>query len=163
MKNLLKKTTIFSIILTLFTTVMIMLPTPTSAAAIDNTLKDIESSIGLKIGKVSGEDITFGVVLSALLPILCVWGMILFSMLIWGGFEILAGAQDTKAQEAENRITAAAIGFILLFVSYWLAQLLQFLLGINILGKNNSSYGKLTFQIFCLPQNLLMPHPNLSR
>ena len=138
MKNLLKKTTIFSIILTLFTTVMIMLPTPTSAAAIDNTLKDIESSIGLKIGKVSGEDITFGVVLSALLPYLYVFGgMILFSMLIWGGFEMLAGAQDTKAQEAgKNRITAAAIGFILLFVSYWLAQLLQFLLGINILGKN---------------------------
>ncbi len=137
MKNLLKKTTIFSIILTLFTTVMIMLPTPTSAAAIDNTLKDIESSIGLKIGKVSGEDITFGVVLSALLPYLYVFGgMILFSMLIWGGFEMLAGAQDTKAQEAgKNRITAAAIGFILLFVSYWLAQLLQFLLGINILGK----------------------------
>lgn len=137
MKSFLKKTTIFSIILTLFATVVILLPTPSSAAAIDNTLKDIESSIGLKIGDVSGEDITFGVVLSALLPYLYVFGgMILFSMLIWGGFEMLAGAQDTKAQEAgKNRITAAAIGFILLFVSYWLAQLLQFLLGINILGK----------------------------
>ena len=137
MKNFLKKMIMFSAIFTLVTTVTIVLPTPTSAAAIDNTLKDIESSIGLKIGKVSGEDITFGVVLSTLLPYLYVFGgMILFSMLIWGGFEMLAGAQDTKAQEAgKNRITAAAIGFILLFVSYWLAQLLQFLLGINILGK----------------------------
>ena len=137
MKNILKKTTIFAIILTLFTTVIILLPTPSFATAIDSTLKDIESSIGLKIGDASGEDITFGVVLSALLPYLYVFGgMILFSMLIWGGFEMLAGAQDTKAQEAgKNRITAAAIGFILLFVSYWLAQLLQFLLGINILGK----------------------------
>ena len=147
MKNLLKKTTIFSIILTLFTTVMIMLPTPTSAAAIDNTLKDIESSIGLKIGKVSGEDITFGVVLSALLPILCVWGMILFSMLIWGGFEMLRERKTLKRKKLKNRITAAAIGFILLFVSYWLAQLLQFLLGINILGKNN--------QLITILQNLL--------
>lgn len=152
MKNILKKTIIFSIILVFATTAaLVMLPPRISAGcaeigdclpssppkAIDSTLKDIETSIGLKIGKASGEDITFGVVLSALLPYLYVFGgMILFSMLIWGGFEMLAGAQDTKAQEAgKNRITAAAIGFILLFVSYWLAQLLQFLLGINILGK----------------------------
>ncbi|MEK7458335.1 MAG: hypothetical protein AAB612_02515 [Patescibacteria group bacterium] len=96
MKNFLKKMIMFSAIFTLVTTVTIVLPTPTSAAAIDNTLKDIESSIGLKIGKVSGEDITFGVVLSTLLPYLYVFGgMILFSMLIWGGFEMLAGALDT--------------------------------------------------------------------
>ncbi len=152
MKNFLKKITMFSIILVLTAAVAMMLPTRISAGcaetgdclpsdppskAIDSTLQDIGSAIGLKIGEKSGEDITFGVVLSALLPYLYVFGgMILFSMLIWGGFEMLAGAQDTKAQEAgKNRITAAAIGFILLFVSYWLAQLLQFLLGINILGK----------------------------
>ncbi|KKS30549.1 MAG: hypothetical protein UU93_C0035G0003 [Candidatus Amesbacteria bacterium GW2011_GWA2_42_12] len=105
--------------------------------ATGETLQDIGSAIDLKVGNKSGDDITFGVILSALLPYLYVFGgMALFSMLIWGGFEMLAGAQDTKAQEAgKKRISAAAIGFVLLFVSYWLAQLLQILLGINILGK----------------------------
>lgn len=62
-------------------------------------------------------------------------GVILFMMLVWGGFEMMYGAADTKAQEAgKHRITAALIGFTLLFVSYWIAQILQFIFGVNILG-----------------------------
>jgi hypothetical protein len=105
--------------------------------SVDETLKTLESAIGLKIGNATGENITIGAVLTALLPYLYTFGgMILFAMIIWGGFEMLAGAQETKAQEAgKQRITAAAIGFVLLFVSYWLAQLLEVILNINILGK----------------------------
>ena len=55
-------------------------------------------------------------------------------MLSWGGFEMLTGAADPKAQEAgKQRITAAIIGFLLLFASYWLAQLVQAIFGISIL------------------------------
>ncbi len=62
-------------------------------------------------------------------------GMILFIMIVWGGFEMMRGAADTKAQEAgKNRITAALIGFGLLFISYWIAQIVQFIFGVNILG-----------------------------
>jgi hypothetical protein len=59
--------------------------------------------------------------------------MILFVMLLWGGFEILAGAATAKSKDAgRQRITAALIGFLLLFVSYWLAQILQIVFGIKI-------------------------------
>lgn len=52
-------------------------------------------------------------------------GLILFIMIIWGGFEMLSGAGDPKAQEAaKKRISAAALGFILLFTSYWIMQIL---------------------------------------
>lgn len=74
--------------------------------------------------------------LNELLPLLfSLGGMILFIMIVWGGFEMLYGANDTKAQEAgKQRITAALIGFLLLFLSYWIAQILQAIFGVNILG-----------------------------
>ncbi|MEO8581601.1 MAG: pilin [Patescibacteria group bacterium] len=74
--------------------------------------------------------------LNALMPFLfSIAGIILFVMIIWGGFEMIYGAADTKAQEAgKQRITAALIGFTLLFISYWIAQILQAIFGVNILG-----------------------------
>lgn len=61
-------------------------------------------------------------------------GMILFVMLLWGGFEMVYGASNTsKAVEAgRNRITTALIGFILLFSSYWIIQILEVVLGIKV-------------------------------
>lgn len=74
-------------------------------------------------------------IISALLPYLfTLGGLILFVMLIWGGFEMLSGAANPKSQEAgKQRMTAAVIGFILLFASYWFAQLLQIIFGISVL------------------------------
>jgi hypothetical protein len=60
-------------------------------------------------------------------------GIILFIMLLWGGFEIVYGASTSKAMEAgKNRITAAIIGFFLLFASFWIIQILEEILGITI-------------------------------
>jgi len=61
-------------------------------------------------------------------------GLILFTMLVWSGFEILSGATDKKTLDAgKQRATTAIVGFGLLFVSYFLAQLLQVVFGITIL------------------------------
>jgi hypothetical protein len=75
-------------------------------------------------------------IISYLLPFLFVLaGLILFVMIIWGGFEMLTGAANPKSQEAgKGRITAGVIGFIIIFAAYWLAQLLQTIFGISILG-----------------------------
>lgn len=60
--------------------------------------------------------------------------LILFVMIIWGGFEILVkSVQGTKAVEAgKNRITAAVVGFLLLFATYWMAQIIETIFGIVI-------------------------------
>lgn len=73
--------------------------------------------------------------ISAIIPYMFTFGgLILFIMLIWGGFEMLTGAANPKSQEAgKQRITNALIGFILLFSSYWLAQIVQAIFGISIL------------------------------
>lgn len=61
-------------------------------------------------------------------------GMILFVMILFGGFQMLAGGGDQKALEAgRQRVTFAIIGFLLLFSSYWIAQILETLLNIKIL------------------------------
>ncbi|MDA1079986.1 MAG: hypothetical protein O2840_04850 [bacterium] len=61
-------------------------------------------------------------------------GLILFAMLSWAGFEILAGASNQKSLDAgKQRATAAFVGFLLLFASYWLMQIVEVIFGISIL------------------------------
>ncbi len=55
-------------------------------------------------------------------------------MIVWGGFEILTGAATKKSVDAgKQRITAALLGFLLLFATYWIGQLLEVVFGIVIL------------------------------
>lgn len=61
-------------------------------------------------------------------------GLILFIMILWGGFEIIVQSAGKKSVEAgRQRITAAIIGFMLLFSSYWIIVLIEQLFGIRIL------------------------------
>lgn len=61
-------------------------------------------------------------------------GIILFAMIVWGGFEMVIGSADAKSKDAgRQRITAAVIGFILLFAAYWIAQLIQVVFGVQFL------------------------------
>ncbi|HOZ03068.1 MAG TPA: hypothetical protein PKX78_01065 [Candidatus Woesebacteria bacterium] len=60
-------------------------------------------------------------------------GLILFVMLVWGGFEILIQAPSKKGIDAgKQRVSAAIIGFILLFSSYWIWQIVEVVFGIVI-------------------------------
>lgn len=79
---------------------------------------------------------TLGGFVSALLPIILVLaGLVLFVLLILGGFGILtsAGSPD-KVKAAQGKITSAVIGFVIIFVSYWIARILEVMLGVDILG-----------------------------
>lgn len=78
-----------------------------------------------------------GEIISNLLPLLfTIAGIILLLMIIMGGFTLLtSGVSPDNAEKGKAQITNAIIGFILLFVSYWIAQIIQVFTGINILGK----------------------------
>lgn len=75
-----------------------------------------------------------GDIVSSLLNIIFpVAGLILFIMLIWGGFEYLTSAGEAaQAEKAQKRMTAALIGFVFVFVAYWLTQLLTFIFGFEM-------------------------------
>lgn len=78
---------------------------------------------------------TPGSIISRILDFaLPIGGMLLFVLLVWGGFEILTGAASSKSIDSgKQRIKAALIGFIILFSSYWMAQIVQEIFGIIIL------------------------------
>jgi len=76
-----------------------------------------------------------GLVISKLLPyILTLGGLILFAMLITGGFEVMTAATNAKKADAgKARITTAVIGFVIIFAAYWIAQILEIMTGVSIL------------------------------
>lgn len=75
-----------------------------------------------------------GIISRALLFAFPIAGIILFLMIVWGGFEMVTGATNAKSMDAgKQRITAAVIGFGLLFVSYWLMQIVELVFGLSIL------------------------------
>ena len=85
-------------------------------------------------GSLPAEANTLGDILSRLLPyVYAVAGLMLFIILIIGGFGYLTSGGDPKKVEmAQGKITHALMGFLIIFLSYWLAQLLEIIFGIQI-------------------------------
>jgi len=60
-------------------------------------------------------------------------GLLLLFSLISSGFQVMTAAEDEKKlAQAKARMTNAITGFLLLFVSYWLVQIIEYILGIQI-------------------------------
>ena len=101
----------------------------TYLAQIDfNALRD-----AFPAGSLPGKaNLTIGDIVSTLLPyIFILAGLMLFVYLILGGFQLMTSGGDPKrAESAKGKITGAVIGFIIIFVSYWLVQILQVIFGL---------------------------------
>lgn len=75
-----------------------------------------------------------GIISRALTFIFPLAGLLLFALLVWGGFEMLAGSPTKKSMESgKNRVTAAIAGFFLLFAAYWIWQIVEVIFGVAIL------------------------------
>lgn len=77
-------------------------------------------------------NLSLGDILSALLPYIFVLaGLTLLLYLVWGGFQLmLSGGDPQKASAAKGKITSAIVGFVIIFVAYWLIQILQVIFGL---------------------------------
>jgi len=76
-----------------------------------------------------------GAIFSKFLPIILVAaGLALLVMLITGGIGLMTSAGNPdKIKQSYGRITNALIGFLIIFISYALVQLVEIILGVNIL------------------------------
>lgn len=93
------------------------------------------STYNKAIGLKGGQDTVGGIISNFLPSILTLAGLILFGMLVMGGFTMLAGAADKESQEnGKKQITSALIGFLIIFLAYWIAQILQVIFKVNILS-----------------------------
>lgn len=63
-------------------------------------------------------------------------GVILLFFFIMGGIGMIASAGQSdpqKAEQAKKTLTSAVIGFVIVFASYWIVQLIGNLTGVPIL------------------------------
>jgi hypothetical protein len=63
-------------------------------------------------------------------------GIILLFLLFFGGFSYISGAGKSDPQRAAQgkaAITAAIIGFLLIFFSYWIIKAVELMFGMTIL------------------------------
>lgn len=73
------------------------------------------------------------VVTQALPLIFSLAGIILLLYLLWGGFDYLTSMGDPKKAEAgKGKITNAFIGFIIIFVAFWLVQLIDYIFKLKV-------------------------------
>lgn len=80
-------------------------------------------------------ELNMGKIVSDLLPYIYVLaGLGLLVMLIAGGIGLMTGGGDPgKTKLSYGKITNAVIGFLIVFVSYFMVQLVEVILGVNIL------------------------------
>ena len=76
-----------------------------------------------------------GALFSALFPYIFGFaGLAFFIMLILGGITLMTAAGDpAKSKAGYGKISAGLIGFLIVFVSYFVAQIVEVVLGIKIL------------------------------
>ena len=88
---------------------------------------------GILKGDISG--LTLGEIISKLLPYIYVFaGIALLVMLVSGGLALMTAAGDEgKVKAGYGKISGALIGFLIIFVSYLIAQLIEVVLGVKIL------------------------------
>jgi hypothetical protein len=74
-----------------------------------------------------------GTIISTVIPYLFgAAGLLLLLYLVWGGFSYMLSGGDPKGTEsAKQKITNALVGFTIVFVAYWLVQILGTILGIR--------------------------------
>jgi hypothetical protein len=73
--------------------------------------------------------------ISAILPnVFILAGVLLFLYILFGGFLIITGAGDTKQTDTgKQALTNAIIGFVIVFASYWIIQIVEIVTGVPIL------------------------------
>jgi len=74
--------------------------------------------------------------ISAILPnAYIIAGVILFFYLVFGGFILISSAGNPdNTQKGKQTIFNALLGFLIVFGSYWILQIIQVLTGIPIIG-----------------------------
>ena len=108
----------------------------------ENLLAAIDIGKEFKISGDKGiEEIgTVSSIISTLLQnIYVLAGIILFILLIVGGLSFIMGAGEEnpeKAKKGKQAITAALMGFVIIFCSYWIIRIIEIITGMNIFNPN---------------------------
>lgn len=89
---------------------------------------------------INDPNLSLGKIISSLIPIIfALAGILLLIYLLYGGFHLMTSAGDPKGvAEAKGKITNALIGFIVIFLAFWIVQIIGLVFnlpGITIIFK----------------------------
>jgi hypothetical protein len=107
-------------------------PTPTEGVDIG---KEFWLRHGLGISNVEQYKTLGGIVSILLKNAYIIAGVLLFGLLLFGGFGIIMGAgggDPKKTAQGQQAVTSALIGFLIIFASYWIIQIIQVITGMQI-------------------------------
>jgi hypothetical protein len=92
---------------------------------------------GVGIGSRYGSLGSLGQIVSVLLPnAFILAGVILLFLLIGGGLMVIINAGGNNPEnvaKGQKAITAAVLGFLIVFTSYWVVQIVEYVTGLDIL------------------------------
>lgn len=99
-------------------------------------LYDIQSK-AFPSGNFNYPSVTIADIINKFLPyVFTITGILLLIYLTLGGFQLMFAAGDPKkVQGAWGKITNAVIGFVIIFVAYWVTQLIGKVFDISIINK----------------------------
>lgn len=85
-------------------------------------------------GKGSGRLTSLGALITSLMDyIFVIAGLILLFMIISSGYSLLTSAGNPEAiAKGKSRLTAALVGFLLVFAAFWILQIIEVFLGIPV-------------------------------
>lgn len=100
---------------------------------VDFNLKDVVVPATNAPIDINSKNLSLGSIISSVLPyIFTIAGILLLVYLIFGGFQLMLSRGDPKAaQSAKSHITNALIGFIIIFIAFWVVQLFGQVLGLT--------------------------------
>ncbi|MDD5074202.1 MAG: hypothetical protein PHU92_03470 [Candidatus Shapirobacteria bacterium] len=79
---------------------------------------------------------SIGELISTILPnVYVLAGIILLFFLIFGGLAVILGASKGNKEQVEKGkkvLTGTLVGFLVIFASYWIVQILEILTGVKI-------------------------------
>jgi len=101
-----------------------------------------QESVGggaFQVFNIRGQFPTLGSLISTILPNLYILaGVIFFFLLLFGGILIIsaAGKGDSEtAKKGQQAMTAAALGFLIIFCSYWIIKIVEVITGLSIFNN----------------------------
>ena len=92
-------------------------------------------SIGDKFGSPLGQTVFVGQLISIIISLaFAIASIIIVFLLISGGIGIISGAGSENPEavkKGQQAVTSAIIGFIIVFVAYWIIRILELITGVN--------------------------------